>query len=174
MADESTQSAQTDEQTPAAEPHGEAKAPDETPKDWEAEYRKAVEQSRKWEARAKANSTAAKELDEMRKSSMTDAEKVADAEKRAETAEAELQALRDEAQRRIDADEVSAATGVPAALLTADTSTKEGMEAFAKQLAEWAGERQNYPSIADKGSPSNRKNATPMDSFGEFMRKQMR
>ena len=174
MADESTQSAQADEKAPAAEPHGEAKAPDETAKDWEAEYRKAVEQSRKWEARAKANSTAAKELDEMRKSSMTDAEKVADAEKRAETAEAELQALRDEAQRRVDADEVSAATGVPAALLTADTSTKGGMEAFAKQLAEWAGERQNYPSIADNGSPSNRKNATPMDSFGEFIRGQMR
>lgn len=174
MADESTQSAQTDEKAPAAEPHGEANAPDETPKDWEAEYRKAVEQSRKWEARAKANSTAAKELDELKQSTMTDAEKVADAEKRAETAEAELQALRDEAQRRVDADEVSAATGVPAALLTADTSTKEGMEAFAKQLAEWAGERQNYPSISDKGSQSNRKNATPMDSFGEFMRKQMR
>lgn len=174
MADKSTQSAQTDGQTPAAEPHGEANAPDDTPKDWEAEYRKAVEQSRKWEARAKANSTAAKELEELKQSTMTDAEKLADAEKRAETAEAELQALRDEAQRRVDADEASAATGVPAALLTADTSTKEGMEAFAKQLAEWAGDRQNYPSISDHGSPNNQKASTPMDSFGEFMRKQMR
>ena len=164
---EPTTTGQTDPQ--AAQPS--AQAPE---RDWEAEYKKAVEQSRKWEARAKANSGAAKELDDLKKASMTDAEKVDAATKRAEKAEAELQALRDEAQRRVDADEVSASTGVPASFLTADLSTKEGMEAFAKQLAEWAGERQNYPAISDNGQQAQTQKPDAMRSFGDFLAAQMR
>lgn len=167
MAEESTATTEPTET-------GQGAQPNEPSRDWEAEYRKAVEQSRKWEARAKANSGAAKELDDLKKASMTDAEKVDAATKRAERAEAELQALRDEAQRRVDADEVSASTGVPASLLTADLSTKEGMEAFAKQLAEWAGERQNYPAISDNGQQAQTQKPDAMRSFGDFLAAQMR
>lgn len=167
MAEESTSTTEPTET-------GQGAQPNEPSRDWEAEYRKAVEQSRKWEARAKANSGAAKELDDLKKASMTDAEKVDAATKRAERAEAELQALRDEAQRRVDADEVSASTGVPASLLTADLSTKEGMEAFAKQLAEWAGERQNYPAISDNGQQAQTQKPDAMRSFGDFLAAQMR
>jgi len=167
MAEESTATTEPTET-------GQGVQPAEPSKDWEAEYKKAVEQSRKWEARAKANSGAAKELDDLKRASMTDAEKVDAATKRAERAEAELQALRDEAQRRVDADEVSASTGVPASLLTADLSTKEGMESFAKQLAEWAGERQNYPVIADNGPNKATEAQTPMKSFGDFIQSKMR
>ena len=171
MADTQNTAAATADGT-GNEPTQQVDAPS---KDWESEYRKAVEQSRKWEARAKANSSAAKELDEMKKASMSDADKLADAEQRAKAAEDELQALRDAAQRRVDADEVSTATGVPAALLTADTSTKDGMLAFAKHLAEWAGERQNYPSIHDAGrqAPETKKHSA-MESFGDFIAAQMK
>lgn len=167
MAEESTATTEPTET-------GQGAQPNEPSRDWEAEYKKAVEQSRKWEARAKANSGAAKELDDLKRASMTDAEKVDAATKRAERAEAELQALRDEAQRRVDADEVSASTGVPASLLTADLSTKEGMEAFAKQLAEWAGERQNYPAISDNGQQAQTQKPDAMRSFGDFLAAQMR
>lgn len=48
--------------------------------DWKAEAEKAKALQRKWEDRAKANSGAAKELEELRKASMSDQEKaVADA-----------------------------------------------------------------------------------------------
>ena len=164
---EPTITGQTDPQ--AAQPS--AQAPE---RDWKAEYEKAIAESRKWEGRAKENRAAAKELDELKKASMTDAEKVDAATKRAEKAEAELQALRDEAQRRVDADEVSASTGLPASLLTADLSTKAGMEAFAKQLAEWAGERQNYPAIEDRGQQTQTTKPDAMRSFGDFLAAQMR
>lgn len=152
MADESTQSAQTDEQTPAAEPHGEAKAPDETPKDWEAEYRKAVEQSRKWEARAKANSTAAKELDEMRKSSMTDAERLAEAQKRVDEAEAKVAEFERKAERAAIVAEVAASKGVDAEWLgRMSGDTREEVEANADYIASKLSGSPIYPSVTDNG-----------------------
>lgn len=48
--------------------------------DWEAEVEKWKKESRKWEERAKGNSKAVKELDDLKRTSMTDQEKaVADA-----------------------------------------------------------------------------------------------
>jgi hypothetical protein len=49
--------------------------------DWKAEAEKAKALQRKWEDRAKANSNAAKELEELRKASMTDLEKAVEAAK---------------------------------------------------------------------------------------------
>ncbi len=48
---------------------------------------KAVAESRKWEGRSKSNAAAAKRLAELEDASKTDAEKLADAQKRAEEAE---------------------------------------------------------------------------------------
>ena len=100
--------------------------------DWEARYKEAVAQSRKWEARAKANSEKAAKWDEYEQQGMSEAEKAA---KRADAAEAELAQLRAEAKRRSDAEEVSKATGVPERLLL-HCADREAMEALAAEYAE--------------------------------------
>lgn len=99
--------------------------------DWEAKYKEAVAQSRKWEERAKANKDKADKWDEYEQQGMSEAEKV---QKRAEAAEAELAQLKAEAKRRADAHEVSKETGVPEGLLL-HCSDREDMESFAEEYA---------------------------------------
>lgn len=123
MAEEVTQ-AQEPTDVEGAEPHGEAV-------DWEAKYKEAVAQSRKWEERAKANKDKADKWDAYEQEGMSEAEKVA---KRAEAAEAELAQLKADAQRRTDAAEVSKDTGVPTSLLL-HCADRADMEAFAEEYA---------------------------------------
>ena len=87
--------------------------------DWKAE-------ARKWEQRAKDNSTAAARLTEIEEASKSEAQKLAD---RAAAAEAKAAAY--EAREQIAGwkAEVSKETGVPAALLAG--STREEIEAHA-------------------------------------------
>ena len=89
---------------PTNEQQAEPQAPDT---DWEAKYKEAVAQSRKWEDRAKANKDKADKWDAYEQEGMSEAEKVA---QRAERAEAELAQLKADAQRRTDAHEVAKAT----------------------------------------------------------------
>lgn len=58
-----------------------ADAPDTDTTDWKAEAEKWKANARKHEDRAKANASAVKELDELRKASMTDLEKAVEAAK---------------------------------------------------------------------------------------------
>lgn len=92
--------------------------------DWKAE-------ARKWESRAKENSTAAQRLAEIEEEKKTDEQKVADriaaAEQRA--ADLEIKATRAE---------VAAAKGIPAELLHG--GTKEELEAEADALIAFRGE----------------------------------
>lgn len=118
MADEKEVQATEDEATQAGET------------DWEAKYKAMREHSREWERKAKANEGAARELEQLRESTMTEQEK---AVRRAEKAEAELRKLKADAQRRVDADEVSAKTGIPARLLM-HCSDRADMEAFAAEF----------------------------------------
>lgn len=111
-------------QEPTQEPQG-------TEVDWEAKYKEAVEQSRKWEGRAKANKEKADRWDAQQQEGMTEVEKLT---KRAEEAEAKLAAYEADAQRRTDAAEVSKKTGVPVALLL-HCADRADMEAFAKEYA---------------------------------------
>ena len=111
-------------QEPTKEPQG-------AEVDFEAKYKEAVAQSRKWEERAKANKVKADKWDEYEQQGMSEAEKVA---KRAEAAEAELAQLKADAKRRSDAHEVSKATGVPENLLL-HCSDREDMESFAEEYA---------------------------------------
>lgn len=97
---------------------------------------KAIEQSRKWEGRSKSNADKAKRYDELAAQSMTDAEKLDAASKRAEEAESKLAAYEAEAKRAKDAAEVSEKTGVPASLLTAED--KESMEKQAEAIKAYA------------------------------------
>lgn len=105
--------------------------PQGTEVDWEAKYKEAVAQSRKWEDRAKANKDKADRWDAQQQEGMTEVEKLT---KRAEEAEAKLAAYEAETQRRTDADEVSKKTGVPASLLL-HCADRADMEAFAKEYA---------------------------------------
>ena len=111
---------------PTNEQQAEPQAPDT---DWEAKYKEAVAQSRKWEDRAKANKDNADKWDAYEQEGMSEAEKVA---QRAERAEAELAQLKADAKRRTDAHEVAAATGVPEPLLL-HCADRADMEAFAQE-----------------------------------------
>ena len=97
---------------------------------------KAIEQSRKWEGRSKSNADKAKRYDELAAQSMTDAEKLEAASKKAEEAEAKLAAYEAEAQRAKDAAEVAEATGVPASLIT--ETDRKAMERQAEAIKAFA------------------------------------
>ena len=97
---------------------------------------KAVAESRKWEGRSKSNSEKAKKYDELAAQSMTDAEKLEAASKKAEEAEAKLAAYEAEAQRAKDAAEVAEKTGVPASLIT--ETDRKAMEKQAEAIKAYA------------------------------------
>lgn len=97
---------------------------------------KAIEQSRKWEGRSKSNADKAKRYDELAAQSMTDAEKLDAASKRAEEAESKLAAYEAEAKRAKDAAEVSEATGVPVSLIT--ETDRKAMERQAEAIKAYA------------------------------------
>lgn len=120
MAEETTEAVETTE-----EPQGTEQV------DYEAKWREAVQQSRKWEERAKSNKEKADRWDQYEQEGLSEAEK---ATKRAEKAEAELEKLKAEGQRQRDAAEVSEETGVPVRLLL-HCRDREDMEAFAKEFA---------------------------------------
>ena len=104
--------------------------------DMTAERDKAIEQSRKWEGRSKSNADKAKKYDELAAQSMTDAEKLEAASKKAEEAEAKLAAYEAEAQRAKDAADVAEATGIPASLIT--ETDRKAMERQAEAIKAYA------------------------------------
>lgn len=117
MADE-TQAQETVEQ--AEHQEGET--------DWQAKYETMREHMRDWEKKAKANQSAADELEQLKQAQMTEQEKE---KARADKAEQELAALKAEQQRLADAREIAASEGVPSSLLEF-CADREAMEAFAK------------------------------------------
>ncbi|KFI86216.1 hypothetical protein BREU_1385 [Bifidobacterium reuteri DSM 23975] len=125
MAEEANNTTPSQE---ATEPHGEAQTTD-----WEAKYREAVSHSRKWEQRAKDNSAAAAELEKLKESSLSEAEKTA---KRLKELESENAAMKAERQHAEWAAQVSKDTCVPADLLHGDSL--EAMGEYAKKLDQWA------------------------------------
>ena len=98
-----------------AEETTEAQEATTTETDWKAKYEKMREHSREWEKKAKANQSAADELEKQRADSQTEQQR---AMERAERAEAELQKLRDEAERSRIVAAVSSSQGVPADLVS--------------------------------------------------------
>lgn len=75
--------------------------------DYKAEYEKLQREARKWEERAKSNSTAAKELEQLRQQSMTEQERAVEAAK----AEARSQAFTEIGGRLVEAAVQVAAAG---------------------------------------------------------------
>ncbi len=146
---ENEQGAQPTEPT-GTEPHG--TEPTEPEKDWKAEYEKVLAQSRKWEQRSKDNAAAAKELDEMRKQSMSDAERAESEKARADKAEAKLAEYERERERAAIVAEVAAAKGVDAEWLGRMVGDdREAIEANADYIASKLSGAPIYPSVPDNG-----------------------
>jgi hypothetical protein len=110
-------------------------APAQDPTDWKAE-------ARKWEARAKENTTAADELATLKAAQMTDTEKTA---ARLVDLEAKVQGY--QAKEQIDAWKatVSSDTGVPAAVLAG--KTLEEIQAHAEALKPLIGTTPTLPPV---------------------------
>lgn len=89
----------------------------ETPEsetDWKAKYDEMRTHMRDWEKKAKANQSAADELEKLKASQMSEQERT---NARAEAAEAELQQLKAEIARTDAAMRIAAEKGVPVELL---------------------------------------------------------
>lgn len=150
MADQGDETTATDPENATAGTA--AQQPREPGRDWKAEYDKLLEQSRKWEGRAKSNAEKAKAYDEAQAKSMTDAERADRAEKRAEDAEAKLAAYEKAAERTAIVSEVSEAKGVDAELLARMSGdSREEVEANADFIAERMAGASIYPSVSDGG-----------------------
>lgn len=132
---------------------------------------KAIEQSRKWEGRSKSNADKAKRYDELAAQSMTDAEKLDAASKRAEEAESKLAAYEAEAKRAKDAAEVSDATGVPASLLT--ETDRKAMEAQAASILAFAQGQPIAPVFKGDGKRPGPAPKDKKDIFFDFIESQM-
>ena len=77
--------------------------------DWKAKYEAMRQHSRDWESKAKANQSAADELEKLKADSQTEQEK---ALQRAQKAEAELEKLKADAERAQTVAEVASACGI--------------------------------------------------------------
>ena len=136
-----TDTAQQAEQ-PIEEPHG-----TDGGTDFEAKYKEALAQSRKWEERAKANKDKAVKWDAYETEGMTAQQK---AEKALAETQAQLNQLLAEKQHAEDAAEVARETGAPVEYLRF-CGSREAME----QLAEkWQAEHGEPPAAAS--APSTR------------------
>ena len=163
---ENEQGAQPTELT-GTEPHG--TEPTEPERDWKAEYEKVLAQSRKWEQRSKDNAAKAKELDELKAATQTDAEKLADAVKRAESAESKLAELERERERAAIVAEVAAAKGVDAEWLgRMSGDTAEEIQANADFLASKLSGAPIYPSVTDNGQKKAPSKKSAQDQFGDW------
>lgn len=167
----------SDTNTPAGTegtPHGEPGAGEETEtptvEDLQAQLEAAKKESRKWEDRSKANKSAADELAELRRSSMTDAEKatadradletrIADAEDRATKAEAALARLTVAIEFGLDKEDTEALEGV------ADEAALRTLAARLSGRSETRPPRPN-PSQGRRG---DRPAATPAQAFADAL-----
>lgn len=114
-----------EEQANAAQAEEQAQEVEQT--DWQAKYEAMRQHSRDWEKRARENEGAAKELEELKAAQLSDQEK---ANARAEKAERELAAMKEERKRASDAREVAEGKGVPLWMLE-NLPNRDAMEAFA-------------------------------------------
>lgn len=137
----------------------------ESETDWKAKYESMRTHSRDWEKLAKANQSAADELEKLKAAQMSEQEK---ANARADAAEAELAAIKAE-QARVDAARrLSTETGVPFEMLMF-CADEEAMTDFAKTYAQ-ATHVSSAPSALG-GSRIVRGNDKPKDNgqlFAEY------
>lgn len=137
----------------------------ESETDWKAKYDEMRNHMRDWEKKAKANQSAADELEKLKAAQMTEQEK---ANARAEKAEQELAELKAAAEKAQAAREISQSEGVPVELLEF-CSDVEAMQRFAKvynanKLPIHAAASANGSKIVRDGKVANR------DKFAEAVK----
>lgn len=130
--------------------------------DWKAKYEKMREHSREWEKKARANQSAADELEKQRADSQTEQQK---AMERAERAEAELKKLKDEAERSRIVAEVSGQQGVPADLVAMLNGADA--EELAEQVERMKKALLSAPTREDDGGGRTVAKKTLADRFAE-------
>lgn len=168
MAEE--QEAQGAQQAQGAEPNGEAGAVD-----YEARYNELLKHSREWERKAKANKAAADELEKLKQSQMSEAEKL---QRQYEAEKARADALEAEKLRAEWVSEVSKETGLGADLLSLIAA--ESKEDLAEKAAGLAGrygaggEGQTVPVVLGDGRHAEPPKATANDFFRDQFNKMHR
>ena len=157
-----------EEQVPVGQREG-SQAP-EPEVDYKAKYEQMRAHSREWEKKARANESAAAELEKLRASQMSDLERV---QKQYEDEKRRADALEAERDRAAWVADVSRETGVPADLLKlVAADSKEDLAEKAASLAERYGEKaagkpQTVPVVLGDGRHAD--GAAPA---GDFIREQ--
>ncbi|KAB7790738.1 helicase [Bifidobacterium leontopitheci] len=148
-----------DQPQDAGEPHGEPQSTD-----WEAKYRETVSHSREWEKRAKDNKAAADELQQLKESQMSEAQK---AEARTARLQKELDALKAEKQTAEWRAQVAEESQLPASLIVGDSL--EAMQAHAKAVNEYVASKtgRRLP-----GMPNAASQPAAAGSSGDWLRDQ--
>lgn len=115
------------------------------PKDFEALYKQALAESRKWESRSKANAEKARKFDELEAGKKGAEERLADLE-------AKYTALETEKARATLVQQVSKATGVSAGIVASLSATDEdGLTSQAKAIAEAYKTKGGAPNVPEAG-----------------------
>ncbi|KFF31264.1 hypothetical protein [Bifidobacterium bombi] len=117
--------------------------------DWQAKYDEAMKHSRYWEKRAKDNKAAAEELEQLKASQMTDAQK---AQAHIKELEGKLTAYETEKQQTQWRAQIAKETNVPADLISG--ASLEEMQDFAKRL-------DGYLHPKPKGAAVHNQSGTP-------------
>lgn len=105
----------------------------------------------------------AAKYDELEEANKSELQK---ATERADSLQAELDAMKSAEQLRTLREEVSSSKGVPASLLTG--STKEECEAQADQLLNWA-KPNSYPRVPDGGEPAGNVKKATREQFADWL-----
>ena len=135
--------------------------------DWQAKYEEMRRHSRDWEKQAKANKSAADELEKLKAAQMSEQEK---AVARAEKAEAKLAKMEAEAQRAQDAQEVAAEKAVPLQLLEF-LPDRETMERFASVYAQTLPETHAAASTSGTRIVAGERKPSTRDQFAAALAK---
>ena len=130
--------------------------------DWKAKYEQMRTHAREWETKAKANRTAADELEKLKAQNLSEQEK---AIARAERAEAELQQLKSEAERSRVIAQVASKTKLP--LEVVQILNGEDEETLVMQANTLKKLLPNYPSRKDKGGGKPAAKRSNADRFAE-------
>lgn len=147
----------------ADETQGAEQAPKDTT-DWKAKYEAMRQHSREWEGKAKANQSAADELEKLRESQASEQER---ATKRVEKAEAELAQLKADAQRAADVAAAAEGAGVP--LEVAQMLNGRDADELAAQARRLLELLPAYPTRIDDGGTRAAAKKTNADRFAEAL-----
>lgn len=140
--------------------------------DWEAKYKEMRQHSRDWEAKARANQSAAEELEKLKAEQMTEQEK---AIARAEAAESKLAQLEAEKAHAAAARKIADASGVPLSLLEFCTD-EAAMEQFAAAYKDSQPETTVHAAARADGSRTIRNDGekrTAKEAFMQFAAEQL-